>query len=47
MLYNMQGVLYNIKCYMTPCYITGGGVIQHDPTFQMATRQLSELKMLH
>ena len=20
MLYNIQGVLYNIKCYITPCY---------------------------
>jgi hypothetical protein len=24
MLYNIAGVLYNIKCYVTPCFITGG-----------------------
>jgi hypothetical protein len=23
MLYNIAGLLYNIKCYITPCYITG------------------------
>ena len=26
-LYNIPRVLYNIKRYITPCYITGGGVI--------------------
>jgi hypothetical protein len=25
MLYNIAGGLYDIKCYITPCYITGGG----------------------